>query len=99
MKLYCEVDIKDKTPLTILDAIAYASRHEELWKIRKTRSEKREEMMSKTDLRGKCGSCIYFQPEKWYDGEPSCYGKCLKGRAYRQRTVKACKKYERKTDE
>ena len=30
MKIYCEVEIKDRTPSSVLDAIAYASRHEEV---------------------------------------------------------------------
>ena len=94
MKLYCEVPLKDKSRLSIFDAIAYASRHAELWKIRETKSEQRARTMHRTNLNGKCGSCKSFCPFKVGDGV-SCYGNCSKGRATRPRTTKACADYER----
>lgn len=96
MKLYCEVPIKE-TPMSKLDAIAYACKHDELWKIRESRSEKRKRMMQRTDLKGKCGSCRFFCPIT-ADGEDTCYGNCSKGRAVRPRTTKGCKEHERKID-
>jgi len=53
----------------------------------------REDLMEKTNLEGKCGSCKYFKR----DGSKA-YGYCGKGLNYRQRSTKACKKYERKDD-
>lgn len=56
-----------------------------------------EERMLKTDLEGKCGSCKYFHLRP--DLFSCCYGDCEKGlKGYRQRTIKACKWYERKED-
>jgi len=59
----------------------------------------REELMKKTCLDGKCGSCKHFCPKK-YETSTS-FGKCtLKCNLdYRARTTPACKEYERKTDE
>lgn len=54
----------------------------------------RKDIMARTDLSGKCGSCKYFKPQ---DG--TCYGACLKGLNYRQRSSKVCKRYERKKDD
>ena len=55
------------------------------------------ERMRKTDLEGKCGSCKYFELKPLLY---SCvYGDCLNGHAgFRQRTVKACKDYERRDE-
>lgn len=94
MKLYCEVPLKDTSPRSKFDAIAYANKHEELWKVRESKSEKRKRMMQKTDLKGKCGSCRFFCPIT-ADGENTCYGNCSKGKAVRPRTTKACTDYER----
>ena len=94
MKLYCEVNLKDRTPSSILDAIAYACRHEELWKVRLSRQERAEQMKSKTDLRNKCGSCIYFN----LFAEGGTYGKCKAGHTCKPRSSHACKLYERKRD-
>lgn len=61
-------------------------------KWRKVKS--REEIQSRTDLSGKCGSCKHFIP---YRGKLCCRGDCDKGRAgFRQRCTKACKLYEKK---
>ena len=54
-----------------------------------------DDRMKRTNLDGKCGSCVHFvlKPDLF----SKCYGNCLKGRAgYRQRTCKGCKAYERK---
>lgn len=57
-----------------------------------------EDRMGDTNLDGKCGSCVYFVPKP--DLFSKCYGNCLKGRAgYKQRSCKACKAYERKSDD
>lgn len=93
MRLYCEVNVKDRSPLSKFDAIAYACKHDELWQFRETRREKRLRMMQKTNLKDKCGSCRYFCPIT-ADGENTCYGNCSKGRAVRPRTTKGCKEYE-----
>lgn len=99
MKLYCEVNLKDRTPSSIRDAIAYASRHDELWKVRLTKEEVREMITSRTNLDGKCGSCEYFE----LFGRPYCgsnlYGECKKGHTCGARSRRACKEYERKTEE
>ena len=44
MKIYCEVEIKDRTPSSIQDAIAYACRHDELWRVRLSMQERWEQM-------------------------------------------------------
>lgn len=93
-KLYCEVDLKDKTPASKADAIAYALTHEEIWKIRDSKSEQREKLMKRTDLTNKCGSCIYFIPTVRKDGTAG-YGNCKLGHAYAPRSKRACKSYER----
>lgn len=95
MKLVCEIEIADASPITKLDAIAHASRHEELWRVVKSREEIYEEICRHTNLEGKCGSCRFFKPAKKY-GKPLCRGICRQGRACRDRTKKACKLYERK---
>lgn len=92
MMLTCEVPLKDMTPMSKADAIAYACRHEELWKVKQTKAEQREKMMKKTDLRNKCGSCQFFKPF----GEFDTYGKCLAGCTCKPRSFRACKRYERK---
>ena len=91
MKLYVEVNLKDKTPMSKSDAIAYACRHEELWKVKHTKEEQREMMKKKKDLRNKCGSCQFFEPF----GEFNTYGKCLAGCTCKPRSNQACKRYER----
>lgn len=92
MMLTCEVPLKDMSPMSKLDAIAYACRHEEIWKVKRTKTEQREKMMKKTDLRNKCGSCQFFKPF----GEFETYGKCLAGCTCKPRSNQACKRYERK---
>lgn len=94
MTLYCEVHLKDKSPSSRRDAIAYANTHDEVWKIRENRKEKRARTMEKTDLTGKCGSCRFFKYVT-ADGENTCYGNCAQGRVTRPRTTKMCKEYER----
>lgn len=93
MKLYCEVNVKDRSPMSKFDAIAYACKHDELWMFKETRREKRLRMMQKTNLKGKCGSCKHFCPIQTIEGE-SCYGNCSQGRVTRPRTTKACTSYE-----
>lgn len=94
MKIYCEVDVKDSTPLSKFDAIAYACKHDELWHFKETRRENRLRMMEKTDLTGKCGSCRFFKYVT-ANGENTCYGNCAQGKVTRPRTTQACKEYER----
>lgn len=97
MKLFCEVEIADRNRLTVLDAIEYAYRHEELWRIRENKEEQRERRMRDTSLVNKCGSCVFFKPVDKMCGS-SCYGECLKGRVCGARTRRACTKYERNKD-
>lgn len=53
-----------------------------------------EERMKHTDLTNKCGSCKYFIPVHTLNAK-AC-GDCAKGRVgFRQRTIPACKEYER----
>ena len=94
MKLICEIELPDNADYTtILDAMAQAGRDESRWK--KTIS--RVSLMKKTNLDNKCGSCRHFKPKPL--NYSKCYGDCRKGRAgYKQRTCKACKLYERKTE-
>ena len=57
-----------------------------------------EDRMRDTNLDRKCGSCVHFVPKP--DLFSKCYGNCLKGKAgYKQRSCKACKAYERKSDD
>ena len=93
MKLYCEVNVKDRSPMSKFDAIAYACKHDELWKYRETRQDKRLRIMQKTNLKNKCGSCRFFRPIT-ENGEDTCYGNCSQGRVTRPRTTKACTSYE-----
>lgn len=94
MKLYCEVNLKDRTPSSIADAIAYACRHDELWKVRLSRQERAEQMKSRTVLTNKCGSCKRFKPF----AEGGTYGKCEAGHTCKPRSCRACICYERKTE-
>lgn len=95
MKLVCEIEIPDNADArTRLDAIANASRHEELW--REVRSK--DELKKRTDLTNKCGSCEHFRPIQRICGT-TCYGKCDMGLSVRQRSTKACKRYRGKDDE
>ena len=98
MKIYCEVEIKDRTPSSVLDAIAYASRHEEVWHVRLSKQEQREEMKKNTDLNNKCGSCEFFKPFNRWHGGSWCYGECTKGHVCGARSRRACKEYERKSE-
>ena len=54
----------------------------------------RDDLMKKTNLCNKCGSCKFFDPFKL---SPS-HGNCTDGihEPYRARTTPACKNYERK---
>lgn len=94
MMLTCEVNLKDRSPSSIQDAIAYACRHEELWRVKVSKQEQIEEIMSHTDLTNKCGSCQYYRPFLY----GAQYGECLKGRKCGARTRRACKEYERKSE-
>lgn len=57
----------------------------------------REEIMERTDLKNKCGSCEFFNP---LGGTLKCYGNCQKRKVSpRPRTIKACREYKEKKDE
>lgn len=88
MKITYERDIADETPCSILDAIAYACQHPELWHIRKSKRELLAETR-KTDLEGKCGGCRHSAPMG-----TTCYVTCAKGYVCRPRSQKCCKQYE-----
>lgn len=96
MKLICEVEISDRSPKTILDAMAHASRHEELWRIVRSREEMIADMTTNGRLDGKCGSCKHFKPFDGVHGSKCC-GDCKLGHVWGERCRKACKQYERKT--
>ena len=54
----------------------------------------KEEIQSRTDLSGKCGSCKHFIP---FEGKYKCRGNCDVARVgFRQRCTKACKMYAKK---
>lgn len=94
MKLICEIELPDNASFTTkLDAMAQASRDESKWREVYTKAE----IQRKTNLDNKCGSCVNFEPKP--QAFAKYYGDCKKGYAgYRQRSCKACKSYERKTD-
>ena len=96
MILQCNVEIPDNADaITRLDAMARASRDESLWREIKTPEARRAEIMARTDLCEKCGSCKYFEPTPHKANKS--YGICHKGYVSpRGRTSKACKQYERK---
>lgn len=96
MKLRCEIEIPDNADaITRLDAMARASRDESLWKEIKTAEARRTEIMARTDLCEKCGSCKFFEPTPHKANKS--YGICHKGYVSpRGRTSKACKQYERR---
>lgn len=52
---------------------------------------------SDTDLHGKCGGCIYFQPHPGKRGGQS-RGFCTKGGSGLCRTYKACRMYRERND-
>jgi hypothetical protein len=74
------------------DADLLTIEHECLTKAKWREVFSRKDIMARTDLSGKCGSCKFFRPQ---DG--TCYGACAKGLNYRQRSSKVCKRYEVKT--
>lgn len=96
MRLLCEITIPDGADYkTKLDAMAKASRDESLWREVKTREERSAEIMARTDLNTKCGSCKFFKPMKC--GRCKAYGECLKGlTSPRPRSLKGCNQYERR---
>lgn len=89
MKITYEREISEETVCAKYDAIAYASQHPELWKIRKSKREMLAET-KKTDLEGKCGSCKKASPMG-----TTCYVTCALGYVCRPRSQKGCKHYER----
>ena len=89
MRITYEREISDETLCSKYDAIAYASRHPELWKIKKTKREILAEA-PKTDFEGKCGGCKNATAMG-----KTCYVTCKLGYACRPRSQKACTKYER----
>lgn len=93
MKIIYEGEIQDETLCSKYDAIAYASRHPELWKVRRSKEEAKELAMKDTNLDGKCGSCKHSTPMG-----TSCYITCEKGYVCRPRSQKKCNSYERKVD-
>ena len=96
MRLLCEITIPDGADYTTkLDAMAKASRDESLWREVKTREERSAEIMARTDLNTKCGSCRFFKPMRC--GRCKAYGECLKGlTSPRPRSLKGCNQYERR---
>lgn len=96
MRLLCEITIPDNSDYkTKLDAMAEASRNESLWREVKTRDERSAEIMERTDLTSKCGSCKFFNSVKC--GRCKAYGICTKGyTSPRPRSLKGCSQYERK---
>ena len=89
MKIIYEGNLADESHYSIMDAITYASLHPELWKIRKSEEEHKAEVMSRTDLEDKCGSCRYAKAMG-----STCYVTCDKGYVCRPRSTKKCTQYE-----
>lgn len=101
MRLRCDIEIPDGADYkTKLDAMAEASRNESLWREVKTREERRDEMMSKTSLENKCGSCKFFEltPHKRCKSYGTCKKKGVCRVNPRPRSYPACTAYERKKD-
>lgn len=91
MKIIYEGNLADESHYSIMDAITYASMHPELWKIRKSEEEHKAEVMSKTSLDDKCGSCKFTK-----EMGTTCYVTCDKGYVCRPRSTKKCTQYERR---
>lgn len=93
-RLVCEICIPDNADYkTKLDAMAEASRNEALWREVKTREERAKDIMEKTDLVNKCGSCRFFHIHT--NKRCKSYGDCGLGfTSPRPRSVKACSKYK-----
>ena len=89
MKIIYEGNLADESHYSIMDAITYASLHPELWKIRKSEEERKAEVMSRTDLEDKCGSCKFAKAMG-----STCYVTCDKGYVCRPRSTKKCTQYE-----
>ena len=88
MKLICEIELPDDASDYMIDAMIYtAGKDRSMWKTRYSRSAR----LKQTDLKGKCGGCKHFCPNKTGLGS---YGTCKAGGAWGVRTRKACKKYE-----
>lgn len=91
MKYVCEIQLPDHPSHTQkLDAMARAAKDQSLWRV----VQDKEDLMKQTNLDGKCGTCIYFHQIDKLLGS-TCYGRCEKGLAVRQRSVKACRRYEK----
>lgn len=93
MKLTCEIAIPaSASKRQKLAAIAKAGSDLSMWK----ESSSIDEIMKKTDLKNKCGSCKYFISKP--DLNSKCYGECAKGRhGYKQRSNRACTLYEERS--
>ena len=95
MRWVCEIEIPDNADYTTkLDAMAEASRNESLWRAIKSREDRRDEIMARTKLEGKCGACKYFTltPCK----NQKSYGMCRLGYVSpRPRSQHCCSHYER----
>lgn len=88
MKLICEINLPDDADEFLIQvAINTAGKNRSMWKTRFSRSVR----LKQTNLKGKCGGCKHFCPNK--TGLES-YGTCKAGGAWGVRTRKACKKYE-----
>lgn len=96
MKLKAVLEIElpnDADPLTIECAKLTAEQFIN-WEIVRERKDR----MARTNLDNKCGSCKFFELKP--DMFSQCYGKCHAGHyGYKQRSVPACKDYERKPNE
>lgn len=88
MKYRCEFEIPDGDFKAKLDAMANAGRNENMWR----EIHSKQEFMHLTSLKGKCGSCKYFQPIERICGGKS-YGNCEKGYVTRPRTSPICKSF------
>lgn len=89
MKYVCEIELPDHpTHTQKLDAMVRASKDQSLWRA----VQSKEELKKRTNLDGKCGTCKFFHPIERLLGS-TCYGRCDKGLAVRQRSVKACHRY------
>jgi hypothetical protein len=54
-----------------------------------------EERMARTDLNGKCGSCMYFGECNLYS---KAYGECKVKGSLKERSQKACKTFYKKKE-
>ncbi len=81
-------------PIYLPDNFTWADLEDAKLSAKWRRVKNMDDIIRKTDLAKKCGSCDHFEP---CDGRLRCYGNCSEGKVSpRPRTIKACKDYKEK---